>query len=52
MTRRSCYQPDPYWELIQANYSEAELYAYARWAEAMERLERERQANGWSRRVD
>jgi hypothetical protein len=40
-------RPDPFWTIIHASYSESELYALAAWAEELERLERERIAQGW-----
>ena len=39
---------DPYWLLIAANYTPAELRALILWAASMEELERRQ----WSRRVD
>ena len=39
---------DPYWALIEANYTPAELRALILWAASMEELERRQ----WSRRVD
>ena len=44
--------PDPYWQLITANYTPTEIDAYTRMADQLEALERQRETHGWNRRVD
>lgn len=43
---------DPFWLIVLASYRPAELDAYIRLADTLEALERDREAHGWSRRVD
>jgi len=46
------YDPlDPFWQLILANYTPAELAAYVKMADTLEQLERERDWHGWSRKA-
>lgn len=49
MIRRPYINPDPFWAIIHANYTTAEVAGYVQMADTLEELAR--RAQGWSRKV-